>query len=251
MWEFIVRRGAGIGSGFLAMGAQVSGFTNAAIALACVAVAAFFFVAPVWHHAHIWHKNRLAVGKRSVDSTYLIIGGLSGVVLFGLIALGGYIWQLRNPLPNPQVAALQTEVANLRDGLAKALQPKTPATRLGQVQAQPKPEIKRYTAYEKEQRLRAVDEIYNVIVTKLQPTYADGQILLDDIYRGSVIEGGPEQRLTDYRKKAQEAFDSLNGLLKKYDYFQDIVQVTKKNTFNDVEATHGVGNLVPEIQALR
>jgi hypothetical protein len=112
------------------------------------------------------------------------------------------------------------------------------------------PPIPRYTAYEKEQRLRAIDEIYNAIATQLQPTYADGQKLLDEIYKGH-IGNDEEQRLTNYRDRAQAAFDSLNGLLKKYDYFPDIVRVTKKNTFNDVEATHGVGNLVPEIQALR
>jgi hypothetical protein len=49
----------------------------------------------------------------------------------------------------------------------------------------------------------------------------------------------------------QRAFDNLNALFKKYNYFTDIVQAATKNTFNDVAATHGVKNLVPEIQALR
>jgi hypothetical protein len=49
----------------------------------------------------------------------------------------------------------------------------------------------------------------------------------------------------------QGDFDNLNALLKKYSYFPDIVQAATKNTFNDVAATHGVKNLVPEIQSLR
>ncbi|WP_315764469.1 hypothetical protein [Bradyrhizobium sp. SZCCHNR2009] len=108
----------------------------------------------------------------------------------------------------------------------------------------------RYTAYEKEQRLRTVDEIYGAVATQLRSIYAEGNSLLDGIYQGQ-IDDGAEGRLTDYRNKLQAAFDNLNGILKKYNYFPDIVQLTRKNTFNDVEATHGVGNLVAEIQQFR
>jgi hypothetical protein len=112
------------------------------------------------------------------------------------------------------------------------------------------PPLARYTAYEKEQRLRAVDEIYSAVATQLQSIYNDGNSLLDGIYRGQ-IDSGAEERLTDYRSRVQAAFNNLNSILKKYSYFPDIVQVTRKNTFNDVEATHGVGNLVTEIQQFR
>jgi hypothetical protein len=108
----------------------------------------------------------------------------------------------------------------------------------------------RYTAYEKEQRLRAVDEIYSAVATQLRSIYAEGNSLLDGIYRGQ-IDDGAEGRLTDYRNKVQTAFNNLNGILKKYNYFPDIVQLPRNNTFNDVEATHGVGNLVTEIQQFR
>lgn len=108
----------------------------------------------------------------------------------------------------------------------------------------------RYTAYEKEQRLRAVDEIYSAVATQLRSIYTEGNSLIDGIYRGQ-IDDGAEGRLTDYRNSLQTAFNNLNGILKKYNYFPDIVQVPRKNTFNDVEATHGVGNLVTEIQQFR
>jgi hypothetical protein len=245
MWSFIVKRGAGIGSFALAMAAQFSGFTNAAIALALVGVALFFLVAPVWHYAHVWHKNRLAAGLKGVDADYLIIGGLSGVVVFALVAVGGYVWKLRNPVPDPRVTALQTEVETLRQDLAKArqLQKATPQPN------PPKPEPQRYTPYEKEQRLRAVDDIYNVIATQLQPAYREGRKVIFDVYRA--VDASAEQHLTEYAAKVQGAFDSLNLLLKKYSYFTDIVQATTKNTFNDVAATHGVTNLVGELHELR
>src|SRR5262249_39687560 len=109
--------------------------------------------------------------------------------------------------------------------------------------------VARYTPYEKEQRLRAVDEIYSVIATQLQPAYSEGRKIVYGVYNAA--DGNAEQRLTEYAARVQGAFDSLNALLKKYNYFSDIIQAATKNTFNDVAATHGVKNLVPELQALR
>jgi hypothetical protein len=96
MWEFIVQKGVSIAWGILAMAAQLAGYTNVAIALALVAVAAFFFVAPIWHHAHAWHRNRLDRGLRSVDASHLMMVGLGGVIVFSAIALGALIWR-NNP----------------------------------------------------------------------------------------------------------------------------------------------------------
>lgn len=153
--------------------------------------------------------------------------------------------QVENELDTTKNALAE---ANKR--LTDAGQPRSPTTKLATIDAAPpKPEHKRYTAYEKEQRLRAVDEIYNVIATQLQPTYGDGRKLLDQIYKTADV--GAEQRLPEYVAKVQAAFDNLNTLLKKYNYFTDIVQAATKNTFNDVEATHQAGNLITELRDLR
>lgn len=198
----------------------------------------------------------LALRTRTRRMGYaLIICGL------GVAALGAFIvWRpssVSGDSGRSNVDALQSELratkeelANTKQRLDGLLNPKSPATRLGRIAADsPKSEPKKYTAYEKEQRLRAVDEIYSVLATQLQPTYSEGRKLVYEIYR--TVDGSAEQRLTDYANKVQAAFDSLNTLLKKYNYFTDIVQATTKNTFNDVAATHGVKNLVPEIEALR
>jgi hypothetical protein len=44
---------------------------------------------------YVWHRSRVRDGKRSVEPWHLIIGGMSGVVIFAAVALGGAIWQYR------------------------------------------------------------------------------------------------------------------------------------------------------------
>jgi hypothetical protein len=126
--------------------------------------------------------------------------------------------------------------------------------RISDIGAPPKlndlpPAPKRYTTYEKEQRLRAVDEIYSVVATQLQPIQSEGHKIIYGVYK--TADSDSEQHLTDYVTKVQAAFDNLKALLKKYSYFPDIVEAATKNKFNDVAATHEAGNLVPELQALR
>jgi hypothetical protein len=87
------------------------------------------------------------------------------------------------------------------------------------------------------------------IATQLRPAHSEGKRVVDAAYRA--VETNTEQQLIEYAGNVQRAFDNLNALLKKYNYFTDIVQAATKNKFNDVAATHGVRNLVPEIQTLR
>lgn len=101
MWNFIVERGVGIASGAFALAAQLSGFTNTAMALALVAVAAFFLIAPICHHAHAWHKRRIQAGLRSVEPSQILAAALVGVAVFALIALGAIVWQWRSPASPP------------------------------------------------------------------------------------------------------------------------------------------------------
>lgn len=195
-----------------------------------------------------------------VEPSHIIVLGL-------LIAAIGVGWQFYRgrfqpsaaapaaQKPSPDVAAdikppLQTEIDGLKKELAERSQPKASTTRLGKIEVEAnKPESKRYTAYEKEQRLRAVDEIYNAIATQLQPAYSEGRKVVYGVYKAA--DANSEQHLTEYAVKVEAAFDSLNALLEKYKYFTDIVQAATKNTFNNVAATHGVKNLVRELQQLR
>jgi hypothetical protein len=197
----------------------------------------------------IWAKLRpLFVGAWSkVDPSYIIVAGL-------IVAAAGVAWQLsrvKTPLSETDIAKITAPFQTQIDILKKQLD--KPFWSSGATPTPPTPltsATKRYTAYEKEQRLRAVDEIYGVLATQLQPTYSEGKKLLYEIYQVKADDRA-EQRLADYVNNVQTAFDNLNGLLKKYSYFTDIVQGTTKNTFNDVAATHGARNLIGELQALR
>jgi len=184
-----------------------------------------------------------------VESWHVIAVGV-------LIVVAGLIWQfVRTPASNEKISLLEKQLEESQKALAAAQANPTdqaerggfivPSTRKSTEAGRPK-----YTTYEKEQRLRAIDEIYDVIAGRLQPIYTEGRKLIyEDVYRGPVPDA--EQRLKDYTAKVQSAFDALNALLKKYNYYPDIVGATTKNTFNDVAATHGARNLVPELQALR
>lgn len=109
--RFIQERGIGLAWGALAMAAQMSGYTNTAIALGFVALAAFFFIAPVLHHAHAWQISRRRMGKRAVEPVHLVVAGLVGVIVFASIALVGVIWQSRRgPLLNAEIVSLRSQL---------------------------------------------------------------------------------------------------------------------------------------------
>jgi hypothetical protein len=99
MYRLAVERGPGIAFWLLALAAQMSGYTNVAIALALVGVAIFFLLAPVYHHVRKWHEKRRLKG-RALEPNHLILIGVIGTVLFAGIGAAGFIWQyLRGPQP--------------------------------------------------------------------------------------------------------------------------------------------------------
>jgi hypothetical protein len=109
----------------------------------------------------------------------------------------------------------------------------------------------RYTAYEKEQRLRAVDEIYKVISAKLSPLYSEGQYIFNHLLP-LIGDGSAEQKLNEHAKKVDDAFNDMMGLIKQYQYFPDIVQIPReKPVFNAIEESNAARNLVGTIAFLK
>jgi hypothetical protein len=89
MWIFAVERGPAIAFWLLALAAQISGFTNIAIALVLVGVAAFFLVAPTWHHIEAWRKA-LGMGTAQI----ILLVGILGTWLFMTVGLGAAAWMV-------------------------------------------------------------------------------------------------------------------------------------------------------------
>lgn len=90
----------------LALAAQVSGYTNSAVAAILAGVATLLLLVPVGHRW--WCKQ---VGRR-VESWHLQVIGLGGVIVFAIIALSGVIWQHSvNPAADLQIKfdALQSK----------------------------------------------------------------------------------------------------------------------------------------------
>jgi hypothetical protein len=179
--------------------------------------------ATAWHRADLWRIGR---GKPRVrlEPSHLIIIGLA-------IAVVGMAWQLYQG-PKVIKEVVQVPIAA------------TPPP------AKPSPP-RQLTAYEKEQRLRAVDEIYNIMATQLTPAWQEGRNLFNQLLP-IIGDETAKQLLSDHANKVEAGFVSLSGVLKKYEYFSDIVQIPlEKPVFNGLAETNAARNLAGTIGFLR
>jgi hypothetical protein len=88
MGKLLVERGPAAALWLIALAAQVSGFTSAAIAFALAGVALFILVAPAYHHSRKWHEARRKAGKPALGPSHLILVGLIGTWEFLTIGVG-------------------------------------------------------------------------------------------------------------------------------------------------------------------
>jgi hypothetical protein len=204
-----------------------------------LALGIFGSIALTWHWINRWRerhgKTRLKLGPIHVIILGLVIAGLGvGWLLYRGTAAATPSSEQVAAITAPLRAALSE--ANARLALTpKAVTPAPP---------------KRYTPYEKEQRLRAVDEIYGAITAKLSPAYAEGQTLFQTVQSGAADDTMPK-KLIDHSNNVKAAFDDLVTLLNKYEYFSDIIAVAKQNTFNGLAEIVGSQNLSHEIGFLK
>src|SRR5438067_10628543 len=95
MWNIIVKRGPAVAFWLLALAAQVSGYTNAAIALALVGIAAFFLIAPAYHYIREWRAQRIGHATLGTAQILLLVG-IGGTWLFMTMALSAVGWLIWN-----------------------------------------------------------------------------------------------------------------------------------------------------------
>jgi hypothetical protein len=107
------------------------------------------------------------------------------------------------------------------------------------------------TPYQKEQRLRAIDQIYDVFTEQLSPAYVEGRDLFGRLLL-YVGDGTAEEKLTNHAKRVETAFSNLSALLKRYEYFSDIVEIPqRKPGFNGLNEINASRNLISEIELLK
>lgn len=112
MWKIAVERGPAIAFWLLALAAQMSGYTNAAIALALMGGAAFFLIAPVYHYGTKWHNERKSRSMAGFDSLYFIVPTIAvGVIA---LAIGMFGLGLRSA-KTPPGQLLPQEISYLKD----------------------------------------------------------------------------------------------------------------------------------------
>jgi hypothetical protein len=207
MWQFLTERGPGIAIWCIAMAAQMSGYTNTAIALGLIGLAVFVLVAPAIHHAHAWHKRRKEAGLRSVDHAHLLFIGLGGIILFAGIALAGVILQPRGkPLTGQE---------------ASAPQPTSPQSQT----AHPDPF---YSRADIERVLEAMYETNRLLQEKAVPARDDAELFLSEWDQILLRDGEPafRVRLNQVRLKVEAAVNGAWAISNKNPhYVSDIAPV--------------------------
>jgi hypothetical protein len=179
------------------------------------------------------------------------------VIFLGLfIAAIGVVWQLKAAPKGPShetisgfVDPLNAQIADLKNKLAQAnsvaTENRRPARHIELVGTPPP----RYTAYEKEQRLRAVDEIYTLLTGRISPVFYEGRALLrnfQDPNQG--IDASTKAKLLAHAPTVHAAFADLAALFQKYEYYPDIIAAAKtQNPFNGILEENASANLADEI----
>lgn len=201
--------------------------------------------------------NSAKSGWSKVEPSHLLILAVA-------LAVIAFVWQARRAAPeDPRLAQLKTQNSGLQDQL-KTLK-STPDPKIAELQSQlaalktsqrqaPQSQspsssaAKKYTPYEKEQRLRAVDEIYGVVVSTLTPAYISGRDLTNNL-KAEIVQGTVIKNLGDGYKRTEAAFSALALSLQRFAYLTDVVDIA--NSFDHMPLLVAFDSLTSEIQQLQ
>jgi hypothetical protein len=155
-----------------------------------------------------------------ITPNYLIAAGL-------IIAACGFVWQQAKNPSKPEIPGLGVEVA-----------PRTAP-----------PLEKRFTAYDVEQRLRAIDQLYGLLGTSVMEVSADGERLNKSL-GSKVLAGTAAGDLEKYAGAAGAALSNYFETAGKFMIFPDIHHDATALVWNPFEVVSSAKNLAAEIRSL-
>jgi hypothetical protein len=152
-------------------------------------------IALLWPAYHWWLDR-----KKRVGPSLLIFLGVAGVLFFGTVALAGLIWQSRSsPTPPGTVETIE----------------------------------KRFTAYEIERQLKAIDDIKSTMTTDIKDIWLSGGILAKrvqtDALAGKAIASNSAGQLDEFANKSEGRLNSVKAKIETYkEYpFLDVLSIMK------------------------
>lgn len=155
-----------------------------------------------------------------VSPNYLIAFGL-------VIAASGFVWQQTKLASKPDIPGLAVEVAP----------------------PSPPPLKKRFTAYDIEQRIRAIDDLYGLLSTEVMSASASGErlnkSLTDRISNKTAVAN-----LTEYAETAETTLKKYFEAAGRYMIFPDIHHDATALVWNPFEVVSSAKNLAAEIKSL-
>jgi len=213
----------------LALAVQMSGYTNGWVALTLACIATGIAAVPSWHHVQQWHLQRLVAGERSLEPWHLILVGFIGTAAFLAITIGGVAWQFSRP----------NTIVERSFGFA-TVDPKT----------QQQPLKKKLTAYDVEQRERAIDTILALLDPKLMEISKAGEMLNHEIYN-DIQNGVAIAALDAYAERAKAAVDEFYQVTGRYMNFGDIYGASNDPNWSPTRIAELSGLLRAELQEMQ
>ena len=156
-----------------------------------------------------------------VSPNYLIAFGL-------LLAAGGFIWQ-------------QTKIASKPTIASAIIEPNQPAS---------PPLEKRFTAYDIEQRVRVIDELYGLLSTSVMAASASGE-RLNKVLGDRIVGKTAVADLTEYANKTELALTNYFETAGRYMIFPDIYHDATALVWNPFEVVSSAKNLSADINSLQ
>lgn len=188
-------------------GLQVSGISSLPLAIGLWGLAGVIALGAAYHDVREWVHNRTTAGNPAVEPWHLIATGLTGVIIFSVVALIGVVWHFNSNTGKAQAGSGTVTASHIQLG--------------SEPSGSAKPLKHMLTAYGVEQRLRAIDDLYAFLNDKLLPVSGAGEKLSIAIHN-KISNGTAIEALDQYAEQVSSVLADFYNRAAKYMYLGDI-----------------------------